>query len=139
MEVKSGRNFIGRFLYQADLLQSLTDLCLKEGISLGVFNLVGAVTCAKMGYYDQENKIYINCLDLKKKLEITGCMGNISLKDKKPFVHAHITLADHEGKCYGGHLMPGTKIFAAEYFVRELTGAEFERKPDPDTGLSLWP
>ena len=66
------------------------------------------------------------------------CMGNISLKDGEVFVHAHITLADHEGKCHGGHLMPDTNIFAAEYYVQELVGEKLERKHDPETGLSLW-
>jgi len=53
-------------------------------------------------------------------------------------VHAHVVLADHDGNCFGGHLMPGAEIFAAEYHIKELTGANLERKDDPETGLSLW-
>ncbi|MBF0522099.1 MAG: DNA-binding protein, partial [Candidatus Omnitrophica bacterium] len=51
---------------------------------------------------------------------------------------AHIMLADWEGRCYGGHLMPGTMIFAAEYCIKELTGLELHRGHDQETGLSLW-
>ncbi|MCQ9207488.1 MAG: DNA-binding protein [Omnitrophica bacterium] len=138
MRVKEGRVFIGRFNAKADLLGSLTDLCKKENIRLGVFSVIGALTNVKLGYYNQDAKKYVENCSLEKKLEITSCTGNVSLKGSEIFVHAHITLADHAGQCYGGHLMPGSFIFAAEYFAQELTGAVLTRKPDLETGLSLW-
>lgn len=138
MQVKKGRVFIGRFDLRDDLLDSLTSFCKKENIRLGTFTLLGALSSVKMGYYKQSQQQYVECLDLKKTLEITACSGNISLKNGEVFVHAHITLADHSGQCYGGHLMPGATIFAAEYYIEELTGAEFNRVDDKDTGLSLW-
>ncbi|MCK4463199.1 MAG: DNA-binding protein [Candidatus Omnitrophica bacterium] len=138
MQVQEGRIFIGRFKAESDLLAELTNLCKKENIRLGVFNVIGALTCAKLGYYDQNAKKYTDCASLDKKLEITSCTGNISLLDSEIFVHAHITLADHEGTAYGGHLMPGSKIFAAEYYIKELTGATLERTHDSETGLNLW-
>ncbi|MCK5580945.1 MAG: DUF296 domain-containing protein [Candidatus Omnitrophica bacterium] len=138
MQVQQGRVFIDRLAYQADLLAALTDVCKKENIRLGYFSVIGAVTCANLGYYDQQNQEYTDCVQMDKKLEIASCVGNISLKDGDIFVHAHATLADHDGKCYAGHLMPGTKIFAAEYVVHELTGVEMHREYDSETGLSLW-
>ncbi len=138
MEASEGRTFIGRFEFGKDLLESLTEICTKENIKLGVFNVIGAVKSARMGYYKQDIKEYADCISLEKTLEITSCLGNVSLKDSETFVHAHIALADHEGKCYGGHLMPGAKIFAAEYYIKELTGPSLERKQDAETGLSLW-
>jgi len=138
MSLKEKRTFLGRFKTGEDLLGSINELCKRNNIELGVFYIIGAVSMAKMGYYDQNKKKYVYCVNLKKKLEITSCMGNISKKESEIFAHAHITLADHEGKCYGGHLMPGTKIFAAEYYIKELTGKKFIRKYDPITGLMLW-
>jgi len=138
MQVTEGRKFIGRFDFQADLLESMEGFCEKEKIALGAFSIIGALTSVKLGYYKQDEKKYVECLSLDKKLEITSCIGNISLKDKKIFVHAHITLADHQGNCYGGHLMPGACIFAAEYQVNEFIGTELHRRHDAETGLSLW-
>ena len=138
MQVKQGRIFIGRFKTKANLLESLTDLCKTENIQLGTFTVIGAVTNASLGYYDQKAKKYTECVKLDKKLEITACIGNISLMDSEIFVHAHITLAGHDGQAYGGHLMPGTQIFAAEYCVKELVGATLSRRYDPETGLKLW-
>lgn len=139
IQVGKGRSFLGRFRNNTDFLAELDNFCLREKITLGVFSVIGALTKAKMGYYDQDKQKYVECVHLDKKLEITSCMGNISLKDGKPFVHAHVTLADLQGNCYGGHLMPGANVFAAEYFIQELTGGELERKFDSETGLQLWP
>ncbi len=138
MLADQGRIFIGRFRSRADLLESLTDFCVREGIRLGIFSVIGALSSARLGYYDQDAKQYVECVRLDKKLEIASCIGNISLKDSKVFVHAHITLADLQGKCHGGHLMPGAAVFAAEYYIKELTGGVLERRSDPETGLSLW-
>ena len=139
MSLKEGRIFIGRLGFKSDVLLSLTEICKKENIKLGVFSVIGAVTSVNLGYYNQNEKRYIDCINLNKKLEISSCMGNISLNNElEIFVHAHITLSDHQGKCYGGHLMPGSSIFAAEYYIKEIVGAEYVRKYDAETGLSLW-
>jgi predicted DNA-binding protein with PD1-like motif len=139
MRVKPGRCFIGRFEAGTDLLDEITAFCVHEKIRSGVINVIGAVKSAKLGYYDQKAQKYCVCVDLSgKTLEIVSGMGNISLKSGEPFVHMHITFADHEGKCYGGHLMQGAEIFAAEYFIRELIGAPLKREFDRTTGLMLW-
>lgn len=138
IEPRPGRIFIGRFEAGDDLLAELNGFCKENNIRLGVFNLIGAVRNAKMGYYDQEKKAYTGCVELDKKLEISSCMGNVSIKDGEIMVHAHITLADMDGNAFGGHLMPGTEIFAAEFFIQELTGAGLVRGKDGKTGLPLW-
>lgn len=138
VQPKPSRIFIGRFECNEDLLQALTDFCKKENIRLGTFSLVGAVKNAKLGYYNQEQQKYAGCVELNKKLEIASCSGNISIKDNEIMVHAHIVLADWEGKAFGGHLMPSTKIFAAEFNIQEYTGAELCRGKDKKTGLPLW-
>ena len=138
VKVKDGRKFIGRFNVGEDVLVELNKFCEKHKIKLGVFNLIGALKAVKLGYYDQIKKKYVYCLSLKKKLEIASCMGNISLKDGKNIVHAHITLADLKGHTFGGHLLEGSEIFAAEFFIQELLGAKLERVHENLTGLPLW-
>lgn len=138
IETKNGRSFLGRFECGDDLLSALTDFCKQNQIKMGVFNLIGAVQKAMMGYYNQEKKEYVDCINLNKKLEISACMGNISLKDNEIMVHAHITLSDYNGKTYGGHLRPGTIVFAAEFFIQELCGKQLIRGKDENTGLPLW-
>ena len=38
----------------------------------------------------------------------------------------------------GGHLAPGTTVFAAEYVIQAFDGPEFCRGFDEVTGLPLW-
>jgi uncharacterized protein len=135
---KTGRTFVGRLNFKDDLLNEITSACKKYKIYSGFISIIGAVQNAKLGYYNQSKKSYTGCVELKQKLEIASCTGNISIKDGEIFVHAHIVLADYKGKAYGGHLMPGTSIFAAEYYITELLGKKLHRVKDPSTGLPLW-
>lgn len=135
---KLGRTFIGRLQFNDDLLETLTDFCKAHRIKAGSFQLIGAVRNLNLGYYDQNKKRYTGCVSFKQKLEVVSCSGNVSLKDGEIFVHAHIACADHKGKAFGGHLMPGTKVFAAEFFIQELKGIELKRTKDAATGLPLW-
>ncbi|MDF1536837.1 MAG: DNA-binding protein [bacterium] len=139
MRVEQGRAFIGRLPSGADLLESLTAVCRYENVRFGVVTAIGAVSSARLGYYKQDEQEYMECLNIEKGLEIVSCLGNMSLKEGEIFVHTHVILSDKEGRCYGGHLMPGTRVFAAEYCIRELVGKPYSREWDAVTGLALWP
>lgn len=135
---KIGRILVGRLNFRDDLLSGLTAICSANRICTGVISVIGAVQSAKLGYYDQAKKAYTGCVSLNRKLEICSLTGNISLKEGIVFVHAHIVLADLKGKAFGGHLMPGTEVFAAEYCITEHKGKKLHRIKDPVTGLPLW-
>lgn len=136
---KPGRCFMGRLAKGDDLLKGLENLCQQHGIRLGEVRALGAVTRARVGYYSQEERKYY-FLELDQPLEILALVGNISLKDGQPFVHAHVTLADDQGRAFGGHLAEGAPVFACEYVIWEYTAdQDLARQPDPETGLLLWP
>ena len=129
--------FMGKLRYGGDLLEELTQICHDHGIRLGRIEGLGAVQKARIGFYNQQKREY-QYLTLDRPFEITKLIGNISLKDGNPIVHAHLTLADEEGKAYGGHLASGTMIFACEVIVQVFEGPVFERQLDDQTGLPLW-
>lgn len=131
------RVLLGRLNPGDDLLESLTALCLKEGVSLGLLEAIGAVRQARIGYYDQQKQRYCHRI-FDVPLEIAGLHGNVSLKDGEPFVHAHVTFSDREGAVLGGHLASGTIVFACEFVLHCLEGADLERHYDGETGLYLW-
>jgi len=135
---ESGKIVFGRLPHGGDLLQEITDLARREGIELGTVSAIGAVRRARIGYYDQEARVYRE-RELPGPREICSCLGNISLKDGEIFAHLHVVLADGEGGTSGGHLCPGSIIFAAECRIEELRGRRLERGYDEATGLSLWP
>ncbi len=140
-EFAAGRQFLGRLPHGRDIIAAIEDFCIQQEILAGSFSLIGAVSAATMGAYDQQKQEYMS---FKKEgnLEILSCLGNISLKDGQPFVHGHIALADESGQTTGGHLFSETTIFAGEIHLIELTGTphcqSLERIQDEITGLMLW-
>lgn len=131
------KTLMGKLKHGADLLSELTAICVLNEIFLGRVEAIGAVQKARIGFYDQQKREY-NFQNLDQCLEITNLTGNISLKDGAPMVHAHVTFADKAGRAFGGHLAPGTVIFACEYVIQTLEGRQFIRKFDEETGLPLW-
>lgn len=131
------RTLIGKLGHGDDLLAALGAVAGDEGVRLGTVTALGAVKKARLGYYDQGTRTY-EYFALERALEITALVGNVSLKEGAPIVHAHVTLADAEGRAFGGHLAPGTEVFACEFVMRVLEGPELTRGHDEQTGLPLW-
>ncbi|MBA3018369.1 MAG: DNA-binding protein [Desulfobacteraceae bacterium] len=136
-EFKLGRFFLGSLPYGKDLIESVEDFCKEASIQMAVFSAIGSVSSVTLGCYDQKQQVYVTFSE-EAPLEIIACIGNVSVKEGSPFVHAHIVLSDEKGKITGGHLFSETIIFAGEINLQELTGKPFERAYDNKTGLMLW-
>jgi len=135
-EYDASKELIVRLNYDVDLIQSITELARNKGVEAGSFTAIGALRRAKLGYYDQKNHEYRE-MKIDSPHEMVSCIGNVSLKDGEPFIHAHVVLADETGNTKAGHLLEGI-VFAAEVHLRQLEGPSLERKYDEVTGLSLW-
>ncbi len=135
---KESSVIMGRVPHGADLLEWITELLVKEQITLGTISLIGAVSQAAYSYYNQAEQTYHTIGPVEKDLEILSAIGNISLKDGEPFAHIHIIFSDDNGKAFGGHLVNGTIIFAGEFHITLLSGPTLQREIDKITGLNLW-
>ncbi|ABB24517.1 PPC domain-containing DNA-binding protein [Pelodictyon luteolum] len=138
--VEGQRRIMGRLEKGADILEGLSAVCREENVSMGRIEAIGAVTGARIGYYDQHAGTY-RYSSIHGGREIVSLTGNISLSEGNPMIHAHIALADREGRMNGGHLAPGTTVFACEYLIEEFSsvgGTPLSRSPDRETGLLLW-
>ena len=136
-EVTHKRFLMGSVPCGSDLLEAFTRVCEQERILLGRIEAIGAVQKAAFGYYDQKNRRY-RTIEKNGEFEILSCIGNISICDGVPMVHAHITFADEMGSACGGHLVSGTVVFAGEFSIQELQGAALVREYEEKTGLKLW-
>jgi hypothetical protein len=136
-EFKTGRRFVGRLPHGKDLITFVEDFCKKASIQMATFSVIGAVSSVTMGAYDQKQQVYVTFTE-EAELEIINCIGNVSLMEGDPVVHAHIVLGDKQGKVTGGHLFSETILFAGEIELQELTGKPLERAYDDTTGLMLW-
>ena len=136
-EVEKDRVVMGRLPHGGDLLEELTKICRERDIRLGKVTAVGAVQRACISYYNQATKEYEQTT-LEEPMEISSLLGNVSLHEGRPMVHAHVNLVREDGSVVGGHLEEGTQIFAAEAVIEAFKGEEFQRSFDGVTGLPLW-
>lgn len=136
-EADAGRAFVGRLETGSDLVDEIERFCAEQGVTAAQVTVIGAVRRARYAYYEQDDHRYRE-LETDAHHEITGFVGNVSLRDDRPFLHAHATFADADGACVGGHLLRGIEVFAAEVMIRELGGVALVRRHDEETGLALW-
>src|SRR5205823_11244456 len=121
----------------ADMLKELNEAAAKLGVEAGTVQAIGAVSELVIGYFDQLRKEY-RTTSLPSSFEIGSGIGNVSLKDGKPFVHLHVVATGPDGASLGGHLMPGAKVYLIEAYLRRLGGAAPVREQDDDLGLAVW-
>ncbi len=133
----TGRTYLFKLPKGKDLLETLIDFCHDNQVKCGIVSVVGSVSNATIGYYDQSKKKFEKSL-FDEELELVNLTGNISIQDNRPMVYAHVTLADNEHNVVGGRLMAGTKIFVCEAYIQELVGDPKVRRADKVTKLNTW-
>jgi uncharacterized protein len=121
----------------SDMLASLTEVAQELGFEAGTVQAIGAVTELMVGYYRQDEQEYLR-IPFPEHLEIGSALGNVSLKEGRPFIHMHVTATRADGTTVGGHLMEGTKVFLVEAYFRALGGPAPVREPEEDLGLAVW-
>ncbi len=118
-----------------DLLEIIKKAVKEKNIRSALFTCIGALQNCALAFYDLDKKKYIE-IRKNKGFEIASCMGNIALGERGEFIiHSHMVLSDKEGKCIGGHVLPGNKVAGTvEIMLFELS-RELHREFDPETGL----
>ena len=107
-----------------------------KGIGCAWLNGIGALENPEIGYYSLEDKSYYR-KTFKGEYELTSLIGNITLKEGKPFSHTHITFSDTEFRVFGGHLF-NANITAAGEFIMQFGSDEINREMNAKIGLPLW-
>ena len=107
-----------------------------KGVGCAWLNGIGALENPEIGYYSLEDKSY-HRKTFKGEYELTSLIGNISLKEGKPFSHTHITFSDTEFRVFGGHLF-NANITAAGEFIMQFGSDEINREMNAEIGLPLW-
>ena len=136
-EFARGRRVVARLPHGGDLLEEIAAVADAHGMQAAELRAIGALQTARLAFYDQTSHEYGE-FAVDAPVELVGLLGNVSRRDGATAVHAHATLAGHDGGCVGGHVAPGCVIFACELILQELVGEPLEREFDEVTGLPLW-
>ena len=129
---KATKTIIARCDRGEDLYGCLDKLVKDNQVSSGCFQVMGALGQAKVGIFEQGKYEWV---EHKGALEIASCIGNVSLKEGKPFVHCHAVLADHKGTSIGGHVGPGCIVDPTAEIHLRVYDHPVSRRHDPDTNL----
>jgi len=130
---QDGNQFMVYVEKNENILESMTLFCENNGIENGFISGIGAIKSVEIGAFDIQNKTYIR-KRMSGPFELTSFQGNITLKDGKPFIHAHITVGDHEMNIMGGHLFEATVAAVGEFSLQRRT-FNASRKLNEDVGL----
>lgn len=134
---QASRIYQGSLAKGADILDGLLGVMKQHHISAGIISGIGAVTEARLAYYNAETKTYEEKA-FPEHLEVASLKGNISIKDNTVFPHLHAVLSRRDFTAIGGHLLPKTYVFALEFEIIPFSGEPFVRGFDEATGLFLW-
>ena len=115
------------------MMSTLTRFCISNEIFSAQLFGIGAVKSIDIGAYDTEKKEYVRHV-LPDVWELVSCQGNVVLKNGRPFIHAHVTLSDHDLNTKGGHLFEATVAAVGEFFLRREDSTAL-RELNPDVGL----
>jgi uncharacterized protein len=133
-----GKAAMVRLLPGTDLLAGLNAAAAELGFQAATVQVLGAVRTLSVAYFDQETRTY-EPHHYRGGLEISGGLGNVSIKDGEPFVHIHLSgWAKEEGRAIAGHLTEGSEVFMIEAYYRVFEGTPPVREFDEEVGLPVW-
>jgi predicted DNA-binding protein with PD1-like motif len=131
----SGRLIVS--LERGDDLRSVVEsLAAKAGVVAAELSAIGAVENPELGFYDLERKEYVR-KPFPGIWELVSLQGNITLRDGKPFLHAHAAIGGADFRVFGGHLFDAKIGVVVEMFVTPI-GRPLLRIPCEEIGLARW-
>lgn len=134
--LRMGNRYFVRIDKGEEVVASLKEFCINNGVKLASVMGIGAADRATIGLFNTITKEYHN-KELVGEYEITNLTGNITTKDGEVYIHLHITLGDEEYKAFGGHLNECWISGTCELAVDTADG-EIGRAFDDYSGLNLW-
>jgi hypothetical protein len=69
----------------------------QQGLGGSSFKAIGALSYAKLGWFNLTTKKYDPACVLHEQVELLSLIGDIALKDGVPQVHAHVVVERSDG------------------------------------------
>ena len=132
---ESPKNFALVFDKGDEVMAGLSDFAKRQRFSGSHFTAIGALSDVTLGYFDRARKDYKR-IPLAEQVEVLALVGDISLDQGEPKVHAHIVVGKADGTAHGGHLLEARVWPKLEVILAE-SPAHLRRETDEETGLAL--
>jgi predicted DNA-binding protein with PD1-like motif len=130
------KTFVLIFETGDEVAGALQQFAKGQGMGGSSFKAIGALSYAKLGWFNWETKNYDSACVLDEQVELLSLIGDIALKDGKPQVHAHVVVGRSDGTAHGGHLIEARVRPTCELILAE-SPAHLQKKLDPESGIAL--
>jgi len=119
-----------------EIVSVLQQFATSQKLSGSSFKAIGALSHVKLGWFNWETKKYEVAVEFDEQLELLSLIGDIALKDGKPQVHAHLSVARRDGTAHGGHLLGAHVRPTCELILTE-SPMHLQKRFDPESSLAL--
>jgi len=110
------RVFELRFSEGDEIMSGITELAVRERIAAAYVTGIGGLSGALLGWGDPAVGA-IKTIPVEQKAELASFTGNISLRDGRPYVHAHAVVSFGDGSTKAGHVVTAHVAPIAEVTV----------------------
>ena len=115
--------------------KALADFAATNRLGGSHFTAIGAFSRAVVAYFDWTSKQYQH-IRIDEQVEVLSLVGDVSLENSEPKVHAHVVVGKSDGSAHGGHLIAGHVRPTLEIVITE-SPRHLRRRFDPASGLAL--
>jgi predicted DNA-binding protein with PD1-like motif len=113
----------------------ITSFAKEKHIHSAQLTAIGAFSEATLGFFDFSIKDYKK-IPVKQQTEVLTLVGDISVYQNRPLLHAHVVLGKEDGTAVGGHLMHAIVHPTLEIILTESPGW-MVRQLDEKIGIPL--
>lgn len=132
----SPKTFVLIFNTGDEILTELKRFAAGQKLAGSSFKAIGALSRAKVGWFNWETKRYETAVELDEQVELLSLIGDIAVIDEKPQVHAHMVIGRRDGTAHGGHLQEAIVRPTCELVLTE-NPTHLRKEMDVATGLAL--
>jgi len=130
-----GERVAVRFESGEKIVENLHRFFATQGIGYAVLSGLGALSHAEVAYWNAQTQQYEAHL-VDEQVELVSFVGNVSLRDGAPLLHAHVALGRSDLSLIGGHLNEASVHPNCEIWISP-EDATVERTLDEQCGLYL--
>ncbi|HEU4792596.1 MAG TPA: PPC domain-containing DNA-binding protein [Nitrolancea sp.] len=118
-----------------EFIAGLTGFAKEHNLAASHFTAIGSFSGARLGYFQIDRKEF-KPIPVNEQVEVLTLIGNITLDQGEPKIHAHVVVGRSDGTTLGGHILEAHVRPTLEVFVVE-TPNHLQRTYNPDIGLAL--
>jgi predicted DNA-binding protein with PD1-like motif len=119
-----------------DIVGFLGRFCHDHAITNASVTGIGSIESPTLAHYSIHTKKFQE-VSFDGVFEITSLIGTVAYYEAAPAVHLHVTIADSDMHCFGGHLRQGKCSALAEISVTSYP-TKFTKVQSDAVGLAVW-